>query len=691
MAKFSRYVSFLRSPYGLIFAFTLLILPFQNCSNVNFKTLESASLASAACAPSEGCVPEPVCLFNGEIVKGGQSITAYLASTVTASESCQPEKRTCQDGQLSGSYLYSSCTPDAPRSCLFDGRTIPHGQAVTAFLASTTPYGQACRSQQRVCNDGSLSGTYNYSSCVMDGPAACLFNGVTMKSGTSVVAYQESQVEPGKACVPETRVCDNGKLSGSFGFSSCAVRPERACLFNGVTIPSNGQVVAYTTSSVPYGQKCVPNNRVCKDGVLNGTGEFSTCTVNKPLSCIFNNRTLAHEEEVTAYLAANVPFGQTCQSESRKCNNGALSGSYQASSCTVTPPAGCTFNGKNLAHGGVVEAFFTANVPYGQTCRSETRACVNGTLTGSAPHPACAPEAPANCNFNGQTVAHGASVNAFAANSVAFGQTCASQTRTCNNGTLSGSYPAPSCVVGPASDCMFNGRTVAHNTSVNAFTTATVPFGGTCAQQTRTCYNGNLSGNAAFGACTVTPPANCQLNGQTIAHGAFVDMFAAPSVPYGASCASERRSCHNGQLSGTYASPACQPQPPAACTFGGTQVAHGQSVSAYSTATVPYGQTCTGETRTCANGALSGSFGHTSCQVEPPLELWTWQATFYQTTCPFLCDGQQVVTCTGTGCPGKSYWHYGAGWPGVPPYPVGSQQTTRPPFIGWYPYGIQIN
>lgn len=52
----------------------------------------------------------------------------------------------------------------------------------------------------------------------------------------------------------------------------------------------------------------------------------------------------------------------------------------------------------------------------------------------------------ASCNFNGQAVAHGASITAYQASSVPIGQQCGSQQRTCGNGTLSGSYAYASCV-----------------------------------------------------------------------------------------------------------------------------------------------------------------------------------------------------------------------------------------------------
>ncbi|MDG2197239.1 MAG: hypothetical protein P8O70_10185, partial [SAR324 cluster bacterium] len=59
--------------------------------------------------------------------------------------------------------------------------------------------------------------------------------------------------------------------------------------------------------------------------------------------------------------------------------------------------------------------------------------------------------APASCSLNGQTVAHGSTVTAYQASSVAFGNTCTGETRSCSDGNLSGSYTYTNCTVNPAS------------------------------------------------------------------------------------------------------------------------------------------------------------------------------------------------------------------------------------------------
>src|SRR4051812_11706216 len=43
----------------------------------------------------------------------------------------------------------------------------------------------------------------------------------------------------------------------------------------------------------------------------------------------------------------------------------------------------CLFNGQVITAGGIVTAYQTASVPLGQSCASETRSCANGELSGS--------------------------------------------------------------------------------------------------------------------------------------------------------------------------------------------------------------------------------------------------------------------------------------------------------------------
>jgi hypothetical protein len=147
------------------------------------------------------------------------------------------------------------------------------------------------------------------------------------------------------------------------------------------------------------------------------------------------------------------------------------------------------------------------------------------------------------------------------------------------------------------------------------------------------------------GVLTVNTPANCSFNGNTVAHGASVTAYQAATVPYGSSCTSQTRSCSNGTLSGSYQFGSCNRD----CTFNGAAVPHGTSVTAYQSSTVPYGSSCASQTRTCSDGTLSGTYQYASCSIA------CTPATTYS------CSGNNVVeTSTSSACAVTSIDPYAA-------------------------------
>ncbi|MBI5458091.1 peptidoglycan-binding protein [Candidatus Kaiserbacteria bacterium] len=130
-------------------------------------------------------------------------------------------------------------------------------------------------------------------------------------------------------------------------------------------------------------------------------------------SCTWNNHTILHSQIITAYQASTVAYGNQCVSEQRTCNNGTLSGSYQYASCSAGTAASCSFNGQTVAHNASVTAYQSSSVPSGQQCVSQTRACSNGTLSGSYTNATCTvqppPVAVGTCTYKGQTYAEGQS------------------------------------------------------------------------------------------------------------------------------------------------------------------------------------------------------------------------------------------------------------------------------------------
>ena len=337
------------------------------------------------------------------------------------------------------------------KKCSFNGQTVPEGQSRQAYQNSSVPFGQNCLSEERFCIKGLLEGSYNYASCIVNAPAACMFNGLTVPHDTEITAYQQSSVDFGSSCqkVSEKRKCLNGQLSGSFSFASCAANSPAACLFNGQTIPHGQNVTAYQNSTIAYGSGCVNESRQCNNGQLSGSFSFASCTANSPAACLFNGQTIAHGQNVNAYTASTAAYGSACNVESRACNNGVLSGTNTFANCQVDAPAMCLFNGQTVAHGASINAYAASTVAFGSTCKVESRACTNGVLSGTNTFANCQVNAPASCLKNGTTIAHGQVISTFTKNSVAYNETCDATLTTCTNGQLSNSNPYTSCVVRP--------------------------------------------------------------------------------------------------------------------------------------------------------------------------------------------------------------------------------------------------
>ncbi|MFN8792618.1 MAG: hypothetical protein ACK5Y2_14275 [Bdellovibrionales bacterium] len=427
--------------------FLVLLLSFQNCSEVSFhqpetptpSSLDTFSRPTASCSPAN--------LQSGVTEETCETQIDYQAADVQVCQSLTPDIANCQwQSALAQGFQAQPAVPP-PGSQVPQGESSRPQSRFARKLVPTCAAPGESRNRYVWFRDSKGQVSDQVITTCFAPPSSCTFNGLTVANGASVIAYPVSSVPFGQTCPSQQRTCANGLLSGSFAFASCSVGQPQACLFNGQTIPHNQSVTAYQMSSVPAGQTCQFQTRVCSNGVLSGSFAFSSCSVGQFQSCLFNGQTIGHGLSVTAFQTSSVPFGQTCSSESRTCNNGLLSGSFSFASCNAGQPQSCLFNGQTIVHGQSVTAFPVSSVPFGQSCQPETRTCLNGVLSGSAPFASCTSNQPQSCLFNGQTVAHGQTINAFQSPTVPSGQTCVSEPRTCVNGALTGSFTAPSCVV----------------------------------------------------------------------------------------------------------------------------------------------------------------------------------------------------------------------------------------------------
>ena len=99
-----------------------------------------------------------------------------------------------------------------------------------------------------------------------------------------------------------------------------------------------------------------------------------------PSSCTFNDQIIANWESVLAYQTSSVPFGQSCVSETRVCTNGILSWSYGYANCAPEAPSSCNFQWQTIAHNGSLTVYSSASEMCPNTCTMWTVTCWNGTL-----------------------------------------------------------------------------------------------------------------------------------------------------------------------------------------------------------------------------------------------------------------------------------------------------------------------
>lgn len=213
------------------------------------------------------------------------------------------------------------------------------------------------------------------------------------------------------------------------------------------------------------------------------------------------------------------------------------------------------------------------------------------------------------CSFNGATVSNGASVTAYLAAAPPSGQTCQSQIRTCNNGILSGTYAE--------SDCTVSNPSVPLKILAGGISTTYNPFAVWLSVQGATSNTAvDLYANGAYWG---------QGSGVTISGGTLT--FLLPSNLAINNCNANRTDCVLKVVlknaSTNTKSPDFNLSLPSvavavSCPFNGTSVPSGSTVTAFEASTVPFGQTCKSQIRTCTQGVLSGTYTQPTCNVNPP-------------------------------------------------------------------------
>ncbi len=192
------------------------------------------------------------------------------------------------------------------------------------------------------------------------------------------------------------------------------------------------------------------------DGRTDGTGAYAKSTGSVP-----------HDGAVYSVV------GSSGQISGGTLNHPAMYVSLNEAGSMVLDIDGQTLNAQFINSSGVVRDHFTITKP--------------GATSGACTLPW------------GGTIGSGSAVSAYQS---AVSSNCASivETRTCSNGTLSGSYTNQTCVAAAACALPWGG-TIASSASTTAYQTST---SSNCASvaETRSCSNGTLSGSYTNQSCT---------------------------------------------------------------------------------------------------------------------------------------------------------------------------------------------
>ena len=286
-----------------------------------------------------------------------------------------------------------------------------------------------------------------------------IYGGPGGAGGQASKAYAGGALTPGSGITVVVGSGGAGGASGSGGFYGDA--PGQS--------GSNGSVSISWTDPPPASCSVT----LSPSSVNQGSGSTLSWSSSNADSWLYINNVGYVGASGSTWVAPSTTTDYSCIAQGAGGTDG-----WHGATLTVHPS--CTFNGTTITHGSSVTGYQSATVPYGSTCTSQTRTCSDGTLSGSYTYASCSVNPPANCTYAGVTVNNGSSATFYSQQTNPSGQLCSavSQSRTCTNGTLSGSntYQYASCSCTPSYSCSTNTIQYTNSScSVSNVTTCTSP------------------------------------------------------------------------------------------------------------------------------------------------------------------------------------------------------------------------
>ncbi|NQZ84353.1 MAG: hypothetical protein HRU03_01425 [Nanoarchaeales archaeon] len=316
----------------------------------------------------------------------GKDNTIYSKGSVVAQgaqAACLPDGNYCQNtdireyrnyfcdvtGLNTGSCTYTSSSQFSCSSQNYDFCSGPDNKDV--YEKQFTCSGSGCSSSDewlKTCPSSSTSlGTWG-----------CF--DITTKSRANI--YYSPSCSLGScglsdATVTETQSCPGGQVCGG---GSCS--PGASCSFG---IAHLGTDRLYKDSSVPYGSSCSSQIRSCFDGTLSGSNSYTdtSCSVQ---ACI---------DSSWGPSQSSVCSGESFTQTSNCGTTRTVSGTSTRGVCAPSPSAdNCAYG---VGHGNSQIFYISTSVPFNSVCYAQMRTCDDGDLSGSYTATSCSVQ---SCNSN---------------------------------------------------------------------------------------------------------------------------------------------------------------------------------------------------------------------------------------------------------------------------------------------------
>ncbi len=188
-----------------------------------------------------------------------------------------------------------------------------------------------------------------------------------IQNGTSIIAYIAPLSTSDNVCQSQTRVCNNGRLNGSYQYKYCEHEID---WFQWDIVAVQWAQESFQTFITPYVappmEYIQPTETTDRQKIYTNEGKLSPPSYNPSPKFVWNNK------------RKKTPFKN--KDDWNKDNE-----------TIVSTPLNCTTPWKStVAHGEFVYAYNVASTNHQQNqCVREKRACINGKLSGTFAYEAC--------------------------------------------------------------------------------------------------------------------------------------------------------------------------------------------------------------------------------------------------------------------------------------------------------------